>query len=141
MSIARAGVPYLIEYPTFDQVTGLFLGAKIMDITAGLPGTIVGSVLSLTDTAGDGLYCALFTPVVSKRYRVIKQLYTDGTYTTIDAGRAPDIEFLDSCEILEVSDVVAITASSLEAQVIDNEEIAVEILDNEQIEAVVKDCN
>lgn len=136
--IVRANIPYCLEYPTFDQQTGLFVGARIIDITSGLPGSQVGNVLALTDET-DGLYRNVFTPAAGKRYRVIKQLYTDGTYTTVDTGRAPDIEVLDAADLVEKSDLTPLFAADLIAEVAEPEFVTAEIIE-ETIEATVVDC-
>lgn len=138
--IVRAGIPYSLEYATFDQESGLYIGAEIRDITSGRPGVLIDTIQLLDD--GDGLYYALFTPSANKRYRIKKRQYQDLGLTTIDPSRAPDVEFLDVVSLLEQSDVEELMASNLETLIIEIETdpiLEVTIEDDDVLEIEVKE--
>lgn len=63
----------------------LFVALKVYDVTAGFPGTIVGSPILMTEY-DDGAYGAEFTGIAGKNYVTSKAVYTDGTYATRDSA-------------------------------------------------------
>jgi hypothetical protein len=74
-------LPFEVSY-----APGLFVGMQVIDYSTEEP-VPVGSVIPmLADEVGSSLYVGLFTPLLGKTYVVKKNVYTDGTYTTIDSS-------------------------------------------------------
>lgn len=81
MNEVTAGTELPFEV-TFDSPS-LEVALKIMDVTAGVPGTLVGTV-PMVNTINN-TYGALYTPLVAgKKYITNKAVYTDNTYATRD---------------------------------------------------------
>lgn len=112
--IIQEGVPATFNYGDINSGTGLFVGAKVMDVTAGFPGTQVGALIQLNNN-GDGTYSGRFTGVAAKQYQVKKFVYTDGTYATIDTSRAPDVDDYQCEALADLTSVNAVLASLLSA--------------------------
>lgn len=78
------------NYGAYDQATGLFIAAKVYDVTSGL------SLITTVHFAhvAFGVYFGSFTGTLSHTYLIQKSVYTDGTYTVVDTSRAPGADSL-----------------------------------------------
>lgn len=85
----RAATPFSFNYPTFDFATGLFVAAKIYDVSTGTPSFV--STVAMAEIT-HGFYSGNFSGVAGKTYLAIMAVYTDGTYTTLITSRAPNAE-------------------------------------------------
>lgn len=86
MSIAQSGIPFGINYTSYDQLSSLFVRASIYDITSGSPSFVAN--VNLTH-ASAGSYNGIYTGTAGKVYAVVSAVYTDGTYSTLDPNRSP----------------------------------------------------
>lgn len=86
----QSGVKKPFNYVSATQDAGLFVGASLMDVSAGFPGTLVGSLIQLTETP-NGIYCGSFIGEAGKQYQLRKLVY-DVTFTTVDINYSPDVE-------------------------------------------------
>lgn len=77
---------FAFDYTDPYQATGLFVQAKIWDITSGTP-TVVASVTMSHVLAG--CYFGSFVGADGHTYVAEKVVYTDSGFTTPDATRAP----------------------------------------------------
>lgn len=75
------------NYGTYDRVTGLYVAAKIYDITT-LGSPIFVSLVPMTDQS-NGNYVGSFIPQINKTYLVIAVVFTDNTYATVNIDRPP----------------------------------------------------
>lgn len=107
MQIIQIGIVFPFVYQAFDFDTGLFMRAKIYDVSSGSP---VFAVNIDMPSLGDGLYGATFNPVSGKSYLVIMNAYTDGTFGTVDNLRAPGAEcykLIDASPLLALMNYAA----------------------------------
>lgn len=82
--IAQSGQILPIEITYIDP--GLFVQAEINDVTTGT--RVFVQDLHLAEYP-PGSYVGYFSPIAGKSYYVIKRVFTDGTYTTVDPNYAP----------------------------------------------------
>lgn len=66
---------------TFDQ-PGLSVAMSVYDTSGGSP-VLLGSRTAMTLVYGN-TYSAKFTPAIGKTYVIVKAVYTDGTFVTLD---------------------------------------------------------
>lgn len=81
MNIVPAAVPTFYEV-TFD-LPGLFVAMSVYDITSSP--TLVAGPSAMTNVV-DNTYVKSFTAVANKSYLMLKGVYTDGTFTTLDTN-------------------------------------------------------
>lgn len=95
--VTSAFFPFL--YGAYDQNAGLFVQAKVYDMTSGTP-----SLSSIIEEVyiDFGVYVGFFTGIYGHSYQSIQAVYTDGTYTTVDQNRAPDAEEFEAFSSNEV---------------------------------------
>lgn len=86
---------FTFNYPAFDQVTNLSVQARIYDVTTGAPSLVSSVVLS---NLLSGFYSGTFQGQSGKAYLVITNVYTDGTFTTVDPSRSPAAECYKSSD-------------------------------------------
>lgn len=84
--LVQAGIPFAINYTSFDQNEGLFVASKVYDITDPVP--VLIDTLEM-DHVALGSYAALFTPVQGRVYSCISAVYLDAPFTTPDPQRSP----------------------------------------------------
>lgn len=111
----------------------LFVAMKVFDVTAGLPGSIVGAAIPMVEF-DTGNYAARFTGVAGKLYAISKAVYTDGTYATRDSNYAPGSDALQVISSLggsglTIGDILPLLSSDLIAEVDDYNEIEAEVDD------------
>lgn len=93
-------------------VPGLFVAMTVKDVSVPAAPLVIATVTM--EDVGDGQYVGLFSPVAGKRYAVLKQAYTDGTYVTPDPNYYPGSEAFEAisaatiqpADILELRDAV-----------------------------------
>jgi len=102
MQIAQAGValPFEVTYYESD----LFVGMVVLDVSTGTP-VQVGDVIPM-EIAADNTYFARFTPSNGKAYVVVKSVYTDDTYETIDTEYAAGSESFYAMYLTPVQDAL-----------------------------------
>lgn len=88
-------IPFSFLYPTSDQQSGLFVRAKIYDVTTGTP---VFSANVVMAEIQNGYYFGNFTGASGKTYLVISAVFTDGTYVTLDPLRGPEADVYKSAD-------------------------------------------
>lgn len=74
------GLPVNFNYVAFSGVTNLFVAALIYDVTSGLP--VFNSKVTMVNQQA-GVYEGSFTPQNGHSYLIIKNVYTDGTYSVV----------------------------------------------------------
>lgn len=89
MEMIQGGLQSSFE-ATFDA-TGLSVAMSVYDVTAGAPGILVSGPTAMFNPAGY-TYVGQFTPLVGKQYLILKAVYTDGTYTTLDPNHSQSTE-------------------------------------------------
>jgi hypothetical protein len=107
MNIAYSGVPFGWDYTTYDQASGLYVAAKIYDITSGTAFYV--TTLAMSNVYA-GSYSAIYTGSAGKVYQIISNVYTDSGFTTLDTGRAP------GCEVVQCVQPAATAAIGLATQ-------------------------
>lgn len=85
----KPDVPFAFDYPTFDQMSGLFVRASIYEVTTGSP--VLVTTVPMSEVQ-DGFYVGNFSGLSGKSYLVISLVYTDGTFSTIDINRPPNAD-------------------------------------------------
>lgn len=88
MEQAPAGIP--IAFEVTYQAPDLDVAMSVYDVT-GSP-TLVQGPTALTNIAGTNTYVGDFTPDDNKNYLIIKAVYTDNTFTTVDNSFAQGSE-------------------------------------------------
>jgi len=96
MQFLKYGSPFSFNYSTYDQAAGLFVAARIYNVTSGVP--IFDSQVAMAELQ-DGVYSGQFTGLYGQSYLVISAVYLDGTYTTLDTSRAPAAECFQDIEL------------------------------------------
>jgi hypothetical protein len=109
LEIVPAGLPIPIEYSAYDQASDLVIAMKVYDVTAGYPGTFVGTVL-MTHIV-NGTYGGTFTPMPGKSYVVNKMVYTDITLATTNTDYQPGSESFQANTFYACEMAVAIDPS------------------------------
>lgn len=71
----------------------LFVRAAIYDMSSGTPVFISNAVMSEVTT---GTYVGTFTPANNTTYLIVKRVFTDGTYATVDTNYSPSSESAQS---------------------------------------------
>lgn len=78
--IAQSGVPFPFLYTAYDMSTGLFIRARVYDVTT--PATpVLADTIDMSHVA-QGTYVGVFTGTAGKAYAVEEVVYTDETFTT-----------------------------------------------------------
>jgi hypothetical protein len=88
MGFGIGGQAYPFNYVAEATATGpsaIFPQAEVFDVTAGFPGTSQGKIPLVN--VKNGSYGASFVPVAGHNYHVTTDVYTDGTYATLDPAR------------------------------------------------------
>lgn len=80
METAPANVPLPFEV-TFNS--GLAVAMSVFDVTTG-SAVLVSGPAAMIDLSGLNTYFGQFTAAVNKNYIVVKAVYTDGTFATLD---------------------------------------------------------
>src|ERR1700722_19227135 len=86
--ILPANIPYTLSVNY--AASGLFVGAKIFDMTSGTPVQITGlpgmvnNILPLANVLVSNTYAVNFTGAPNKNYLFQFDVYTDDTYTAIN---------------------------------------------------------
>lgn len=88
MQEAQGGSDYFAEVTFSPGLSTAFM--KVVDITAGLPGTVIAT--TLMDESLPGTYVAMFVPAVGKFYLLQKAVYTDSGASTLDTDYNPSSE-------------------------------------------------
>lgn len=96
MQFVKYGQPFSFDYSAYDQASGLFVAAKIYNVTTGTP--VFDSQVVMSELL-DGVYEGQFTGLYGQSYLVISAVYLDGTYTTLDTSRAPAAECYQDIEL------------------------------------------
>lgn len=84
MNLAPAGAPISCEV-TFDS-GALDVAMSVFDTTSGTPILVSGPTAMALVV--DYTYFGIFTPVAGHSYVVLKAVYTDDTYTTLDPNHS-----------------------------------------------------
>lgn len=115
----------------------LFVAIKVRDITAGSPGSLVGSAIPMVE-GEPGSYTAAFTGVATKLYSVKKAVYTDGTYATID-NAYPSGD--DVVQVIAQSTAVqpVIMGAVFDMSAVQNNEVNLEVITNETTMEIISD--
>lgn len=100
-----------INYPSYDLNTGLFVRASVYDVS-GAP-SLLGTV-NLSHVAS-GVYSGSYTASAGVVYLVISLVYTDGTYSTVDTTRAPEVDSYSSTLSSSVSAIEIETGVDLKS--------------------------
>ena len=87
--IVQAGQVSNFNYADVNQRSSLNVAATILDNTEGLPGTLAEFV-HMTYSGLGGVYLGQFTFTAGHTYSIIKLVYTDNTFETIDTDFSPD---------------------------------------------------
>jgi hypothetical protein len=117
-------IPFVFDYTDAVFTDGLDVGATIYDVTAGLPGTEV-SFIEMT-ACGNGRYKGAFTGTANKSYSIEMDVYTDGTYETINENFAPltvetqCIDVLGAIAALSTKILQSLFVGTVELSVTDN---------------------
>lgn len=108
-----SGLPIFFYYATFDQQTGLFFGMTTQNMTdlgiESSPGLMTES------SAGSGIYTALTTLTKDKQYLITRRAYTDGTLTTVDPSRSPQVSLVYASDFSAVIDSFQASISAVAA--------------------------
>lgn len=96
----------------------LFVAMKVRDVTAGYPGTLVGSAVPMVEF-DTGSYGASFTGTAGKNYVLSKAVYTDGTYATRDPNYSPGSDSVQVIPQSTAPTVDQITSAVLNALLVD----------------------
>lgn len=95
MKFIEPGQPFSFCYQAFDQVTDLFVQARVYDVSTGTP-VLLDTVIM--QSAGIGLYTGSYPAQSLTSYLVIALVYTSDLYTVIDTNRAPWAECYKSTD-------------------------------------------
>lgn len=106
--IVQSGLKKGMEATWVD--TGLFARAAIYDITSGSPVFVNNAVMS---EVTPGSYLATMIPVAGTSYFVVKRVYTNNSFTTVDSNYSPSTESFQSIDFTQPSSNVAITGEIL----------------------------
>lgn len=79
----------LFNYGSFDYDTSLNVAANVYDCTSG---TVAFLAQVVMNHVTEGVYFGSYTGVLGKTYDAVKLVYTDNTYTVVDADKSPDSE-------------------------------------------------
>lgn len=91
--IVQGGLLTGISYIAYDRASGLFVAAKIYDVTTGTPSLVQTVPLPYV---ANGLYSGSFTPLAGHNYLVISLAFTSNSYVTPDGTRAPNAINIDA---------------------------------------------
>lgn len=91
--IVQSGLRKTFEVTWGD--TGLFAQASIYDDSTGTPVHVADVALS---ELVPGTYVGGFVPLASKSYAVVKRVFTDGTYTTVNTDYPASSEAFQSVD-------------------------------------------
>lgn len=81
---------FTFNYGTIDQATGLFVAAKIYDVTTGI--AVFVTTVGMTYDLVLGCYSGNWTGVFGRTYLIKKAVYTTSGYSIIVTTRAIDTE-------------------------------------------------
>jgi hypothetical protein len=111
MGFAVGGQPYPINYVAEPQATGgsrIWPQMEVFDVTGGFPGVSQGKT-ALTNVK-NGSYGAQFVPVTGHNYHVATDVFTDGTYTTLDPNRMGTTESVQCGQITATGATIIVGA-------------------------------
>ena len=76
---------------TFDSPS-LDVASSVYDVTSGTPTLVTGPDAMTAVDAALNTYFGQFTPTNNKQYVIVKAVYTDGTFATLDTTYAQGSE-------------------------------------------------
>lgn len=103
MNLIASNFPVTIDV-TYDS-PGLFVGLSVFDMSTGAP-VQVGGVIPMPNVPDSNSYAKNFTPAANKPYLFLKQVYTDGTYTVVDANYSPGSEGAYASDIVSTTNLI-----------------------------------